>query len=1388
MIQRFSKQSLLIAGLLLMVIPFFYLMEYYFIKTIPDDFSYKANLISYDNFYDSINHKFSGQILSNTNFHYEIEKKEKGILIINSVFDVRKPSGKPIISIVRKYGVDSRTGKHVYGFGDKNRDGYLFAPSGLDKTDFIYWHINYDVPAHMKFTKEEEIEGLKLYVYECNYKADQTENLKFLAGVPHKRGVELDINLKLWIEPQTGDMIKYEDYATAWYYDINTKVRTHPWNKFHNEFEETSISDNIEKSKLEIQALRWRHYYLPLGLFILSCGVLIFGWKLSKNRFLRAYFTAAVFLVLGLGLSFLATISLYNYNLTNQKIIFNNNCEKIRRGLQQEIQKSIESLQGIKTGFLMNPNISRQQFKLACSYYLNQYKNIRALSWAPVVTHEKRNLFEEHVRKEGFEKYKIFIRQKGSIIQAPDSIEYEPVLYIEPFEENKSALGFNLASSPRRRKAIQIAAKTGEVTASELVVLIQDSVKRNNFLIIQPIFEDEINPSSPHKPFGFLTEVTNMENLLKSLLADNNLSNLVSLAVFDEEESLLEKKIFSSDNSPNQTKNDLQKNSLVQVANRLWKLQFNSTEKKSFEANLSLIVIPLLGITLTILLVINLFRILTDNSKELETMQNFLLDSQRTGKVGSWRRLLAEDTVSGSEEFYRILGEDAKENTTLTLKRNDFLNRIHPDDRQMATEAIQKAIEDKNIYELEYRLFRKNGEMINVWVKAHATYATNGEPISIQGTMVDITERKKNEEYLRRYREIVKKTPIGLVVLKLEDLNNIKTLKVVSANPAALETTGLKAETVMNQYLVDFSPETYDSGRMETFMNVIKTGKTSDLGIIYYPGNSIVSKRYFQSLCFALPDNHIGITLQDITKKVKIEKELISAKETAEKSKKFIEQFLANMSHEIRTPMNAIIGFTNLLLKKNLNNENLEYVGIIKNSGENLLRIINDILDISKIESGMMTFEEHPINLQQLLSSLKSMLLEKAKEKKLSLNIECDSNLPEIVLGDPTRLTQILVNLVGNAIKFTSKGGVTVYAKLIKEESKIYHIEFSIEDTGIGIAEDKLNLIFERFTQAESTTTRHYGGTGLGLSIVKMLVELQGGEINVKSEIDKGSTFKFILPFKKTTKTVAIEVKDTAKFNIQKLSQKHILLVEDNTINVKFLFALFNNYNLKPDHAENGKVALEMVKTKKYDIILMDIEMPEMDGYETTRAIRNNLKSEVPIIAMTANVMSGEKEKCLQLGMNDYISKPINEELLIEKILFHTSIESTNNPEVVVPLKRSKKSKLVNLDYLDKSLRGNKKQIREIIEVFIEQVPSDIMAINEAVNAENYLVIKNKCHKMRSTVSILGIPELETLLGEMEQIGYSGKDIDKIRLLNQQLNIMGNQAIEEVEVEKINYL
>lgn len=374
-----------------------------------------------------------------------------------------------------------------------------------------------------------------------------------------------------------------------------------------------------------------------------------------------------------------------------------------------------------------------------------------------------------------------------------------------------------------------------------------------------------------------------------------------------------------------------------------------------------------------------------------------------------------------------------------------------------------------------------------------------------------------------------------------------------------------------------------------------------------------------------------------------------SATEIAEDSLKSKQQFLANMSHEIRTPMNAIVGFTKVLLKTDISTKQKEYLNAIKTSGDALIILINDILDLAKVDAGKMTFEKAPFKLELSISGMLQMFDIKIKKKKLTFINYYDKNIPEVLLGDFVRLQQIILNLLSNALKFTPKGGITVKTELLSENDQEALIQFSVTDTGIGIAEDKLRFIFENYQQASSSTARVFGGTGLGLAIVKRLVENQGGTINLKSKINEGSTFSFTMSFTKTNAEIELEP-GTIKID-KDFQHIKVLVVEDVKLNQLLMRTILDEFNFKSDVADNGKIALEKMQTETYDIILMDLQMPEMDGFETTSQIRNKMNSKVPIIALTADVTSVDIDKCKAAGMNDYISKPLGERVLYAKII-----------------------------------------------------------------------------------------------------------------------------------------
>jgi signal transduction histidine kinase len=384
-------------------------------------------------------------------------------------------------------------------------------------------------------------------------------------------------------------------------------------------------------------------------------------------------------------------------------------------------------------------------------------------------------------------------------------------------------------------------------------------------------------------------------------------------------------------------------------------------------------------------------------------------------------------------------------------------------------------------------------------------------------------------------------------------------------------------------------------------------------------------------------------------KSLTLKNKLIQSEEVLTVALSSKQQFLANMSHEIRTPMNAIIGFTKVLLKTDLVPKQKEYLDAIKTSSDGLIVLINDILDLAKTDSGKMTFEQTPFKMELSISTMLQVFDLKIKEKNLELVNKYDNRIPKLLIGDAPRLHQILLNLLSNALKFTSKGKITISVRLLDEDNEKVTIEFAIDDTGTGIAEDKLEYIFENFQQATSSTSRIFGGTGLGLAICKQLVEKQGGTISVKSKIDEGSTFSFSLTFQKTN---GESEKENEEVELDReIKDIKVLVVEDIRLNQLLMQTILEDFNFKYDIADNGKIAVNKMQTETYDIILMDLQMPEMNGFEATEYIRNTMNSKIPIIALTADVTTVDVEKCKAVGMNDYMSKPLDEQILYTKII-----------------------------------------------------------------------------------------------------------------------------------------
>ncbi|RUT72117.1 response regulator [Flavobacterium cupreum] len=493
--------------------------------------------------------------------------------------------------------------------------------------------------------------------------------------------------------------------------------------------------------------------------------------------------------------------------------------------------------------------------------------------------------------------------------------------------------------------------------------------------------------------------------------------------------------------------------------------------------------------------------------------------------------------------------------------------------------------------------------------------------------------------------------------------------------------------------------------------------------------------------------------------------ELNAQKKIAERAVLAKDSFLANMSHEIRTPLNAVIGFTDLLAQTKLDIIQRDYIDSVQIAGENLLLIVNDILDLSKIESGNLAIEDQPFDLKKTLKHIYDLLKVKVPEN-VEFNLFLDADMPEIVVGDQGRLNQILVNLTGNALKFTQEGDVTVSVKKMEETDEHYLLRFSVKDTGIGIQEAKLKTIFDRFTQAEESTTRRFGGTGLGLNIVKQLVELHNSEIKVKSREGRGSEFFFTLAYKKASDIEIVPESFTGS-NLGKLK---ILLCEDNVLNQKLVKSVIYNFGFELDIAEHGEAGIELLSKNEYDLILMDLQMPVKDGYQTTQYIRDEMKLTIPIIAMTAHSLVGEQELCYNMGMDAYVPKPFKQAALLETI--KTVLNKDHKP---APKRK------IDFSLIEEMACGNADFTKEMVHLFTEKIPIEIVLLNEAYKTNNSDTVRKLAHNMKSSFDIFLLADLSDCVSVIEEEAKNGSFTVKTR---EKMSILNCEIIEVVKVLK----
>jgi len=996
-------------------------------------------------------------------------------------------------------------------------------------------------------------------------------------------------------------------------------------------------------------------------------------YRKSKKNTQYIIFLISFFAIAIGGATFYILVSM-EYARIHEKLV---NFAMIRDSFFKiQLEMNINELEGLQHFCEISDNIDCDRFERFSKIVLSQHKDIRTFEWIPCVRNADRHRFVNNARNRGMKEFDIReYADNGSLVRAYERDIYYPIYYMKSKENTKHVPGYDLGSSPEMLALLEKVRDTGNKIATKEIRFFHGTHVHNQFMLVMPLYQNGFTPDTiqerRHDLRGFVLAAFCIRSMSETVIKKTRPAG-INIFVFDQTDadpvllfthiSRLEKNRNIPDNFiPDEISDSLNYISTIEVGERLWRFIYTPYSNYIFD---HMSWWPFLIILVEMFIAIWIIMYVINNRNRTAFIQQKVNDVE--GRLKKFKKAVEEaghaiyitDTKGiieyANPAFLKLTGYAHNfiiGQPTNILKSNKMGRNYY----QQLWETILKG----GVWCEEVINKRKDGKLYTAMQTISPIIDSIGRIESFVAIQMDITRQKEIENLLKQrtnaLTERVKELNCLFGIYALFEDENTSLENIYQGIVNLIPPSWQYPETTCAQLIIHhnvYSTSNFSESPLVQTENIIVFGEHVGVIHVFYMDkkpkmNEDPFLKEERSLLKAIADQVARITERKIS-----EKALKKAQLKAEAANRAKSVFLANMSHEIRTPMNAVIGFSDLLYAIVTDKTQKSYIESIRSAGKNLLQIINDILDLSKIEAGKLQIQIAPVNPYDIFDEIQKMFLLKKKEQQIDIIMEIDQKIPKSLMLDEVRLRQILINLIGNAFKFTEKGFVKIRAeKLSTDLDDCIDLLISIEDTGIGIEQDQLEVIFEAFKQQDSQSTKKYGGTGLGLSITRQLLQMMDGEINVQSEIGKGSFFEIKIRNIKIPKTnseslVSEKVPDFKRYHFEKAT---ILIVDDILSNRILLKEALLKTKATILEATNGQEGVDLAKKHMPDLILMDIKMPVMDGYEALIHLRNFFKTkDIPVIALTAG-SSGENQNQLEQFHSHY-TKPVNIKELFDEL------------------------------------------------------------------------------------------------------------------------------------------